>query len=348
MFNYKTSRIYFFLKQPLSFGCLILVILTFLDFFTHSISITKYLGIDEQKKENFYLFLHLFIVIVIFAFQEFNQSLQFKKQTEILDKVDANVKSMSPLKELSQQIHDEVKNWLSEDQKNIVIFYFPYSILPGFWLDTGTTFSKFIGEIETEDARSFKHILYFIGPDTTDSPFNKVMDLLDHAIGKDNFVSTNIKGKFFGGFDFSSFTIEKKGEFMNKIKNKYIERLQQIETNSREKKTIFKLLKIGTNCQIKNTENLPSFSFILKVSKNKAEEMILIDTFHTLEDSNLLKNVIHELGINAITPEILLAPPYARIVNNTHVANLFLNTFLESCCQSSGFDCLRNDLENLN
>lgn len=306
-----------------------------------------------EIKEPFYMLTHLFFVIAIFWFQEVNQKKQYENQQEILKRLNDNVTQLAPLKKI-EEINTTVEKWLKEDQANIIIFYFPYSIYPGFWYDTGVVFTNFINTLKTNIDQSYKSKLYFIGPDKENSPFSEsiteLTSKLDDKFVKD-YISQNMK--FFKRFDFAEFTDATKDNWAKKITDEYKNKLLELERHATDKSNNFRVLKIGadTNCVLKSSDSLPSFSFILKINKNKAEDMVLIDTFNVVAE-NSLTNFLKDLGISSIKTngdsQKLLMPPISRILNNQHTANLFFTTFLETCCYSSGFQCLRDDLKNLN
>lgn len=335
------------LKEPLFYAGFILIALTFFDFFLPKFfSVTSFFRIDAEYKENAYLFLHLLFVIAIFVFQEINQKSTFKKLNE-------NIIHLSPLKKI-EEINSTVKKWLEEDQTNILIFYFPYSIHPGFWYDTGVAFSNFIDNLKNEINQSYKSKLYFIGPDIENSPFSKSIEALEVQLTA-KFVQDYISGNknFFNRFNFDQFEDSKKKEWTDKIKSEYKRKLEALLEHAKDKSNNFKVCKIGTDalCSINSSDCLPSFSFILKVNKNKAEDMIVIDTFNIISENNL-NGFVNDLGIDSIWKsgelQKLLTPPQLRILNNQHTANLFFTTFLETCCNSTRFKELRTDLEKLN
>ncbi len=332
-----------------------------------------------ENKEHVYIFFHLLFVIAIFWFQEesvkqHNQNQSqitsyqttllstqqelITKQNEILGKVDENVKQLAPLKKI-EEINTTIKTWLQEDQANILIFYFPYSIHPGFWIDTGVYFSTFIDELRTKINQSYKSKLYFIGPDSENSPFSETIDVLKSKLDKafvSKFISQNTE--FFNTYDFENFDAANKEQWINKISTEYKEKLLKLEKLSNDKQNNFKVYKIGRgeSCALKSANALPSFSFILKVNRNKAEDMIIIDTFNVVAENNL-SGFLNDLGIESIwnksqdaenEPQKLLIPPIYRILGNQHAANLFFTTFLETCCQADDFKSLRSDLINLN
>lgn len=321
----KNSTKFKFYKSPLFWiGC-VLIVFTFCDIF-NIFSLTTKIGVN---KEQFYLFLHLLFVIAIFVFQEINQK-------RIFEKLNENVSQISPLRKI-EEINTTVQKWLKEDQANILIFYFPYSIHPGFWYDTGNEFTTFINNFNASSNKCYKK-LYFIGPDADNSPFSKSIEMLQTKLTDEfvnDFISKN--GLFYNLFNFKSFNFDKKELWIKLIVDEYTAKLKELERKSVGYNSNLKVFKIGANdnCKLKSFDELPSFSFILKVNKNKAEDMIVIDTFNAISESNLT-DFINDLGINSINikedPQKLITAPQIRIVNNQHTANLFLTTFLETCC----------------
>lgn len=354
-------------------------------------SIFRGQSLGLQSKDEIYVSVHLFLVALIFLYQEVifdnqkglllnvNANLlkqegmiveqklivdkiteNLKKQEEIIfqqniltEAIGQSIKEMSPFKKIPV-IFTTVKMWLEEEQPNVFIFYFPYAIAPGFWYDKG---DEFIDKINTlfsnKDSSSYPNKLHIIGSDYEDSPFSNSIEILESKLDVD-FIKNHIEknGKFYTAFEFRNYMPSMKQSYIDKIKEAYLNNLKIMESHAKNK-DYFNVMKIGknSNCGITHFDNLPSFSFILKINKNKAEEMILIDTFNILPQNNV-GIYLNDLGISSIKlrndPERLITLPEITTLNNHKTGNLFLTTFLETCCQGDNFAELKQDIRNLN
>lgn len=317
---------------------IILVLFTVIDSFFYDI-------LGEEYRGDVYLLVSLVLVILIFVFQALDQKVVFNK---LNDKLIA----MLPFNTLKKEVLAEVERWLAEEESNLVVFYFPYSIAPGFWLDAGKTASGFFKNIKSKPSSSFEHTLYFIGSGIEDSPFSqsveKLKEKLTDQTNAEVFIKNHIHGTFYGNFNFDRYESDKVDKLIKKIKEEYAKLLGEIDEISSDK-TFFKRLRISLkdDHEIQSIDNLPNFSFALKINKNKAEDLILIDTFGKLQENSSLEKVVERLGVNQIAPEDLFTNPNAIIVKNKQVANLFFTTFFETCCQHDAFNGLREDLKKI-
>lgn len=332
-------------NETLGRGRLITVIVIglLLVIFTLSDIIWEILG--NEYRNDVYLVINLLLIISIFVTQAFDQK-------EVYKKLNDKLIAMLPFNTLKKEVLAEVERWLAEEERNLVIFYFPYSIAPGFWLDAGKTASGFFKDIKSKHSSSFDHTLYFIGAGKENSPFSqsveKLKEKLDDKTNAKDFIKNNIRGPFYGNFNFDCFDPKDVDNLIDKINKEYAKLLEEIDEISNDK-SFFKRLRISSkdDHEIQGIDNLPNFSFALKINKNKAEDLILIDTFGTLNENSSLENLVEKLGVNQIDPKNLFTNPNAILVKNKQVANLFLMTFLETCCQNDAFSGLRKDLKKI-
>lgn len=277
---------------------------------------------------------------LIFLYQELNRSVIEKekekddkdrdeKQKELLDKIGKNVLEIRPFREAFEVI-PTLEEWLNNfEEENTLIFYFPYALCPGFWIDGGHGFMSYINKLEVFNQKQYKNKFILIGPAAKgQTMFTRIIEKLQSG----NIEKINKSSGLMNLLNFTTVTEENKSDFIKRIKDLYETRLKQIEDIAKYKNFV----KI---VELKDTsKNLLSSSFVIKINRHNNQDVFFIDTFNFL--SAKLHDLRANLGVESILNqdngiEILFDNPKGRLINNNKIANLFLSMFLESCCNEN-------------
>lgn len=266
----------------------------------------------------------IFLSVLIFAFQEINSYKSNLDKKELLDEIGKNVLEIRPFKE-AFDIIPTLKEWMNKSKEgNIFIFYFPYTLCPGFWIDGGHEFIQYLGSLEAINDNDCKDNYIFIGPSKLDTSI--VEKIINKMNENDTFsrLQSQINNKLANEVNCSS-PIDK-SDFIEKVKNLYNDRLERISNIKSKKKFIYTI-----NIDNSTNQNLFSSSFVIKFN-NKDPDVFFIDTFNMLTTDLPKLNTF--LGINSILDnkriDLLFKNPTGKLINNDKITNLFLSMFLES------------------
>lgn len=291
-----------------------------------------------------YIILSITLAFFIFAFQEINRAIIEKvkreedsdrayKQKELLEKIEDNVLELRPFKK-AFAIISSLEDWLNDsEEKSTFIFYFPYTICPGFWVDGGSGFMGYFQKLEKFNDKHFNNKFIFIGPTAKgETIFQKIIGKLYE---NDNFKYLNKNPAILDLINAESIKSENLSLCLEKLQDKYDERINRLTTLAKNKRFI-KVIEINDI-----PKGLLSSSFVLKISDTNTHDMFFIDTFNFL--SSNIGEFEKNLDIDSVINNdkefgLLFEEPKARLVNNDMIANLFLSIFLETCCTEN--DCL--------
>lgn len=276
--------------------------------------------------------------LLIFGFQEIYSYKSNLDKKDLLDEIGKNVLEIRPFKE-AFDIIPTLKIWRSRSEEhNIFIFYFPYTLCPGFWIDGGHEFIQYLDSLEAINDNECKDNYIFIGPSKLDTSIvEKIIKKLDE---EDTFsrLQSQINSKLANEVN-CSLPIDK-SVFIEKVRNLYNDRLEHISKIKSKKKFICTIdLDNSTN------KNLLSSSFVIKINK-KDQDVFFIDTFNTLTTN--LPKLSTSLGVNSILDDkrfdLLFKNPTGKLINNDKISNLFLSMFLESFNNQELNDKLFNNI----
>lgn len=335
MFKQKSED---FGKWKFLAGTLAVIIFVFIlfDFFNWP---TK-LGISAeiiQAKNLFYFGVAAFLSLMIYYSQNSNSD---SHSIQLQNKIN----QIFPLTK-NDEINDKVRVWMTRDKSNTqgIIFYFPFSLIPGFWVEP-RLFEKFIENFDTLNVNN--HIkLLFIGPKETDYNFKTILEsiTLDDKTtqlpgSKTNALNSNFNKSKLGDYinitDINKRTFKDDNEKLTYIKSvfsdKYAHLIGILRKEQISRTENIYLHEIETiNCDYWKTK--PPFSIIIRCrKKDKSFDAIITDTFNIVKDFNA--GVLY----NGSNSHAIFKPVFSKVredpnnyeFQNQDITNLFVNNLL--------------------
>lgn len=287
----------------------------------------------------------LFTVLIYFK-QEQSQNTENELQQKRLEQIRNAINELDPIVGV-KEIQKELENWIKKDEKSTFIFYFPFSIYPGFWVDGGISFQEFMSKIASKNSNSIKDKFIFIGPALDDSFFSIINEkvIKNEGLKLKGNESGFLKG-FMDKYDIDDIsTPEKKIELHNSVKAEYSSKLDELKQLEKTKKFIFvkELTKVDSS-------KLPIASFVLKINKkqdNVQNDLFYIDTFSFLGKN--VKSIIESVDcINYCNfgelETVIRKPEFAYTIKNNIIATLIRNILVENFCKVESLKELKDNI----
>jgi hypothetical protein len=307
--------------------------------------------------EDYFIIVGLIFSLAIFFIQELNQKRQRKYddyknyiekkkkenreerkvqiekrekqfQEEILKRIDENILGLQPIQEI-KSINKKLHEWL-EEENNLFIFFFPYSIYPGFWIDGGYEFKAFLHTLDgifANKRNSYTNKFIFIGPSADEK---SSFGILCKNIKDNNYIEkldTNFRN--YVGINISQNGLNKSVDQITRQYKLLIENLKELEEKNK--------LNVKVTCLNEIDLTLPSSSFVIKLENTGKTDLFYIDTFDFL--SKKINEIQHNFGLNSIddikSVEQVIKNPKSHLIQNTTIAKLYASTFIEICCNSN-------------
>lgn len=290
-----------------------------------------------QAKSLFYFGVAAFLSLMIYYSQNSNSD---SHSIQLQNKIN----QIFPLTK-NDEINDKVRVWMTRDKSNTqgIIFYFPFSLIPGFWVEP-RLFEKFIENFDTLNIKN--HIkLLFIGPKETDYNFQTILEsiTLDNKTtplpgSKTNALNSNFEisklGDYINITDINKGTFQDDNEKLTYIKSvfteKYAHLIEILKKEQKSRKENIYVHEIETSdCNYWKTK--PPFSIIIRCrKKDKSFDAIITDTFNIVKDFNA--GVLY----NGSNSQAIYKPEFSKIredpnnyeFQNQDITNLFVNNLL--------------------
>lgn len=351
------KNLLFYMVMTISLSSIVIAIFDLVGLFKADYHVTYFKPFEDNWRDSIFgifalslAFVALFIGFIIFHYQEKGAKSQETilkeletsalSQREILKKLSELMSDYAPFKLATVKASVQFLTWLETDPKrNTYIFYFPYTLIPGFWNDAGANFEKDIlnGLEETPAHSRNKYI--FIGSAMDESPFSMILDEMEaccQTADKTMLIEGLERNRTF----WTKFGLEKhRGEFTsnefgpakNEISSQYknkIDRLLSLARTNEDVKTVL----IGKGGVV-NWQDLPSCSFIVKLGESMDNEIIYIDTFGFLTEN--IESIFANSKMNSIVRNknayVLLDTPLQYHTQSRKTINLFMSNVIECC-----------------
>lgn len=236
------------------------------------------------------------------------------------------------------------------------IFYFPFSIFPGFWVDGGVEFKSFCSQLEGQNQNKYTNRFIFIGPKPEGILAKSIFEIISTQTN-DELI------KIFRDVENIKFP-----NFINAKDNANSSLIEQIKNSYRESynsiKGLANLKKFVHVIEIDSPQNLPSSSFVLEI--NGEQNLVYVDTFKILMER--LPPKIYDMEMDRFQIKqsdndgskkrkfedlsMIFATPTSFYFKNNIVSNLFFSSFLNICRSNrelaSIIDIINNNNENQN
>jgi hypothetical protein len=289
------------------------------------------------SKEIFYFLMASILSLSIFYTENDNAD---KHNIQLQNKIN----QIFPLT-MNNEILEKVLYWMTSEKSNTqgIIFYFPYSLIPGFWVEP-RLFQRLIEQFDYLNEKTDIKLL-FIGPKETDYNFISILDSMKLSRGaitlnKDgvsNFIDSKFKDSPLGryinisGINKITFVNDKAklNHIRNVIKTKYVETVNRLKSEQSSRENNIQIYEIvstdGSFWKCK-----PPFSIIIRCKKKDGGfDAILTDTFNIVKDFNVRK-----LSSSITNPTFM--PDFSKVredpnnyeFQNQDITNLFVNNLL--------------------
>lgn len=267
--------------------------------------------------------LGLFLALSIYKKQLYYGEYSQKKLEKLVNK--------SVFKEDKGAVKRKFVTWVEDPQTEFIIWYFPISIIPGFWVDK-TLFELISPIVENHTRIKF----LFIGPFPECPSFNEVVKKVAGA-----HFSENCKKKGFRLKDtvfYKSLDLEKKfqnntitqDDLEKQIKKLYQNKVDTLNELAKHKNNVrVHALNIARN-------NLPRYPFVFrgsKVGEEFALDMLIADTHRVLGLSgatDLIGYITKDFDYVKLSPTNIVTPPATYIVELSSITNLLVQTLIDT------------------
>ncbi len=291
-----------------------------------------------NNKGIIYIFFGFLLSVTIFFNQHYIGKDQAREYQEQIDELNDKVKKLNDdlskleaVKKERKEIEKIAINWFDETTDSI-LFYFPYTIFPGFWNDGGLFFrNSILGELNklTEEDKIRKIIFRGPIPDVGDNYLEKIINSI---VEREEELNNLIKDM---QHDFKSVVLKNLNPPTHQavkedIKKSY-ESLYRFFEQQIEKKP-FISYKLGEEIKKSYWLNKPNYSFVLRKMKNEDLQLLIIDTFGILKNNSNNINIIkpNNLMDNEINEGFLFKSPNNYIIENDSVLTLFISTLFQT------------------
>lgn len=280
-----------------------------------------------NNKELVYFSLSLFIAVLIY----YNQN---KFSENFASQLNTKIEEFEAFRQEKAEIIQSIQNWLEAPETDFIIFYFPFTILPGFWTDYSMFFKKHILPIIGGMNRDDSTKIVIIGPGINEgNNFNKIIDTIkDHQIEA---VLENISNR---NKSLGKDNVETVDEMCRLLKDSYVSHFNKLTDEVKERKEFIKLV---TPENPEYWRGKPTFSFVYRKLKEKKAKngsykpesnFLIIDTFDIV---NNLSSVRHHFSNNGLITkktieENLLKDPNFYVIKHNKVSNLFISNILHT------------------
>jgi len=272
--------------------------------------------------------LGLFLALSIFL----KQSIYGEESLRQLE----NIFNKAMFKQDRGAIKKLVSKWGIDPETNFILFYFPHSIIPGFWVDH-TYFLETSALLENNKSNTQ---FIFLGP----APEDKIVNELSDIIAKAHFDNRTKKYKHFSLKNSTFHSILKEtippiniSELSESIKNLYIEQFEMLKKLNKRK------CNVKYYCIDPDKNKFPSYSLVIRGTETNTDhhlEMILVDSHKIAETSgatpliqhlhksnkNHDKYIFNDHSLYNIVNDI----PSTYIVGHSGFINLLSQTLIET------------------
>lgn len=293
----------------------------------------EYAGLNSSQSmsvwaNNYFNELMIIIGLLLSIFIFSKQWLYGEDSQEALSKL----VNKSVFKEDRKAVEKKFEEWIKRDESTkFILFYFPYSIIPGFWVDPAL-FHKLYKEVDINTKVQF----LFIGP-AVDCPtfsalvkkvaeahFARCGDARNFSLKKtDMYKVLDLKEKL-------SKNDLKAKDLQEEMLKLYEERLDELVKMARRKNNV-NVRKINLN-----DAYLPQYPLILRGKKQGKElelDMIIIDTHKVLElngATDIIRCVTQNKDYRRLDPINIVTEPPTYIVELSSITNLLVQTLIDT------------------
>lgn len=231
----------------------------------------------------------IYIVVGLYysAFIYISQTSSANKQCDLIVE---HIKQLDGIR--PNEIKEECLKWLQNENKDtrFICFYFPYSLVPCFWVDItmNNSIIKILDALTVDDNLK----LMFIGPSIKTKNFQKFFDKVIRE-------PKDIEKKF------PQNPLWKYCQALKEEKNGA--QIGELLTNlyKKEKRKLMDKKKdnLICVCEIKNDrfwEVAPDFSFVLRLTATNEMDILISDTFNDVNMSSFSLSSHNEISLNAI------------------------------------------------
>lgn len=278
------------------------------------------------------------LTFMVFRLQTKSQDIESELHNKRLEAIRKEVYAIKPFNSV-EDINKELQEWITKNENSIFIFYFPFSIFPGFWLDGGNSFSQFLKNIENTETTNNKYI--FIGPKVGNSLFSEVNEKIvkDKISELGKRLDPKNKETYLEGWKNLKTQCgdSTPHESLNDRYNLRFEELKHLKNN---RSSTIEIIELNKTEGLK----LPLSSFVLKIA-NGDNDLFYIDTFDYF--SNNARKIIKSIECierDDFVDELfkILKKPQANTIRDDKIATLFFSSFLEAHCKGAPLDKIKN------
>jgi hypothetical protein len=304
--------------------------------------------------------LSIAVAILIYLRQKKSNKLSDK----ILKEINENVLDIKSITQISN-FNEHLKKRIKESEHTTFIFYFPFSIYPGFWLDGGVEFKGFTSELEQYNDKKYTNQFIFIGPEPDKQSANTIFTILGFK-SEDELrkILQEAGTKFPDYINIGETTTDANNNNNNNNNNQggQVSIIEQIKNSYKASYTALKNLseqkKFVHIMPIDDPQNLPSSSFVLEV--NGEQNLVFVDTFKILKEpvakeiynTNMDRFIVQEEASEETKKEQfeklqkIFSLPQSYCFKNNIVSNLFFSSFLDICQSHTVLKDIKNKIKN--
>jgi hypothetical protein len=279
-----------------------------------------------------------------------------RKSDRIINEINENVLDIKSITEISN-FNEHLKKRIKESEHTTFIFYFPFSIYPGFWLDGGVEFKSFTSELEQYNDKKYTNQFIFIGPEPDKQLANTIFTILGFKSEDELKKKLREAGtKFPDYINIGETTTDANNQqrqisIIEQIKGSYKASYTALKNLSEQKKFVHIM-------PIDAPQNLPSSSFVLEV--NGEQNLVFVDTFKILKEpvakeiynTNMDRFIVQEDASEDTKKEQfeklqkIFSLPKSYCFKNNIVSNLFFSSFLDICQSHTVLKDVKNKIRN--
>jgi hypothetical protein len=266
-----------------------------------------------NNKELVYILYGFLLSIIIFLNQRYYGKTQHEKYINDLDLLKAVERDTRASKKLAL-------DWF-DDETEALLFYFPNTLIPGFWNDFGKFFDEQLKEKFENLTDDKRKDIFVIGPSENNSSqlehiLNKIKES-DEA--KKILLDEPWKRKFNNLTDID--------EILSDLKLNYKLKINNFSTLIKRKEFV----QLQPIDDIGYWKGKPNFSFVLKKNKYREYELLIIDTFNVIKvPSNTIKVVKSLNHIDSDNVSALFSEPINYVIKNKDALELFLSSLFQT------------------